>query len=285
MPICCKPSYTESVLLEARTVVESLEGSRKDKGHKIVLLSRADEAEAVRVMSSSFNGTASTDAEPGFDWVLGPAFHGKHDDPVRVEFFNYYMRWVFLACVKYGIVVGVRDANDGTLLAVTGALPPGRSHVSESSSFLKPHMLSLALVVRAGPPDVMKPRAFAPLTTERMEAMNTAMTTGRAAHLDAIGGKDGHWYVYVVATAPKAQGRGCTRSALDVLNAVADRSGHTSCLDANSEKNCRIYERLGYRVLGTHPMATSPILFARDTAPPNMHFMARPATPLPDARQ
>lgn len=264
------PNHTHEYLKAAAKVIQDHRNDRLSKGHKVVQLTRAHANEAVAVMSASFNGDDLHDAEPAFDWALGPTWRGRYHEPGRQHFVSYYMRWVFLTCVKYGYVLGVRD-TEGTLLACVGVLPPGAEHVTDTTSFLKPHMLLLSLAMRGPPPDVTKPQVY-PLVQARMAAIGAATKAAHAKHATNAGG----WYVYVVATAPEAQGKGCTRTALDVVGAVADASGHACSLEAYSERNAAVYSRLGYQVLGKQPISEDEKLTAGGNAAPVQRYMARP---------
>mmetsp|Transcript_22077 Transcript_22077/g.59553 ORF Transcript_22077/g.59553 Transcript_22077/m.59553 type:complete len:284 (-) Transcript_22077:142-993(-) len=281
---CLPPSTSELLVSEAKTILETVRHRRNAHGHEVVLLGKEDEQEALRVICASFNGNANADPEPMFDWVLGPELRGKHDHLLRVEFFHYYMRWVFLACLKFGLIFGVRDVNSRNLLACCGVLPPGRRHITNTSSFLSPSMLSLFMAVGAPPPDVVKKSEFPAFTTERMSALGAAGNAGLKHHAHEVGGREGHWYLYVMATAPEAQGRGCTRTALEAVASFTDASAYPCVLDCGSEKNVRVYSRLGYKVLGQSKLSTDDAL-TRENDAPEERFMARPVASTTPAQQ
>jgi len=273
---CMRPSPSDLILAQAKDVIETVRHKYRAKGHEAVLLGMKDEKEAVRVLTNSFNGTADSDAEPIFDWVLGPELRGKHDHPLRIAFFRYYMRFIFLSCVKYGLVIGVRDTSTSELMACCGVLPPGRRHITDASNLLSPTMLSLFVAVGALPPDMIQHKAFPPHVTERVNAMAKAGMAGLEDCASQVGGKEGHFYVYAMATAPEAQGKGCTRTALEIVAAFADATGYPCALDSGSEKNTCVYQRLGYEVLSKHKISTKKEL-NWDNDSPEERFMARQA--------
>ncbi len=54
-----------------------------------------------------------------------------------------------------------------------------------------------------------------------------------------------------MAVDPSAQGRGCSRAALDIVSWAADRDGVPCFLETHGPRNVCVYERLGYENRGT----------------------------------
>ncbi|KAF9445731.1 hypothetical protein P691DRAFT_762246 [Macrolepiota fuliginosa MF-IS2] len=67
-------------------------------------------------------------------------------------------------------------------------------------------------------------------------------------------GKDfkvNNWNLYSLAVAPRFQGKGISRLLVKIGEDQAAAQGLSTCFEAESEKNLIIYERLGYRVVGS----------------------------------
>jgi len=278
MATSCFASSADTLISRASDTLRSMRFARKDVGHEIVVLGPRDEAEAVGVMTRSFNGTEASAPEKGFDWVAGVELRGKYEDPKRMQLFSFYMRWVFTLARKYGLLIGVRDARDGTLLAVTAVMPPGNALCALDflSVQATPRMLRLIIAVGQLPPNT-DTKAY-PLATERLEALGKHLLESYKRLLPQMGGARGHWYVHLQAVDPSAQGRGCTRTSLDALAKVADADDRPCYIEANSDRNQAIYARLGYNTLLKEAIKLPAKLSADQTAnpPPTPSCMLRP---------
>lgn len=269
---------------------EEMRNYRASVKHELVVLSEADEQQAVDVMTRSFCGTETSVPEKGFDWAVGAEYHAKWDDPRRVEFFRWYMRWVHASAVKYGIVLGVRDSESGELLSVTTVITPGNAvYVIDVVPTLRnlPRMLGLMWAVGSFPPDSSHAKDY-PGATARMDAFGRHLIGTYKKLLPQLGGVKGHWYVHCMAVSPTAQGRGCTRTALDAVAALADLDGRPTYLEANSDRNQAVYTKLGYKTLTKRPIPDPPKapsgqlpspVPAQELSPvPNTSFMMRPGS-------
>lgn len=68
-------------------------------------------------------------------------------------------------------------------------------------------------------------------------------------HHHAIMRQTHHWHVTLVATDPEQQGHGS--QFMGHVSELADEVGVDCYLEANDEKNMRLYEKFGYETKGT----------------------------------
>jgi ribosomal protein S18 acetylase RimI-like enzyme len=60
-----------------------------------------------------------------------------------------------------------------------------------------------------------------------------------------------HWYICYVAVSPQSQGRGIGRGIMRRLGRAADEQQMPCYLETSSERNIRLYESVGYKVVST----------------------------------
>lgn len=203
----------------------------------------ADMDQAVNVMGRSFAGSATSAPEGSFDWALGPALKEQWDDPRRLRLTSWYTKWCLVTALQFGGVAwGVCDEEDesGALLGVFVALPPGRAHVHNSGEFTC-RMLRTALTMGGGPPDTVnvgQPDGYSRGTSARMQSMGPALHPLR----------ERHWYIWIAAVAPEAQGKGVSRQVFDVFNRLADLEDLPCYLLTHGERNIAIYSKFGYQI-------------------------------------
>jgi GNAT superfamily N-acetyltransferase len=238
-------------------------------GHEVVMLGKSDLKEAVAVMRASFNGTATAAAEPAFHWAIGTKFRDAYDDKDRLDFFDFYMTWYFHVCLKFGILIGVRDATTQKLLGVAGIVAPGLHGVMDARDLFKSHMVALVLAVGRSPPDTRSSATF-PGTTKRMDATSL---TNLVALAEVCTGQE--WYVVCMAVEPLAQGRGVARTALGAAAAVADASGKSIYLEADGPRNRALYESLGYVAVRSATICEDAAVCGENNPSPTVHFMMR----------
>mmetsp|Transcript_2493 Transcript_2493/g.7154 ORF Transcript_2493/g.7154 Transcript_2493/m.7154 type:complete len:270 (-) Transcript_2493:101-910(-) len=241
---CCSLSGSRAVSKAWLNGVPEDLVSLEKKNLKVVLLGMGDLDEAVLVMRDSFCGSDATAPEPVTDWVAGPDVRQQWQDPRRQKMTEWYMKFCFISAVQNGgLVLGARSTeveSNGRLMAVCVALPPEHTHVA----CLTPTSTALLRAVCAmgsAPPSDKLLKGCA----RRMQAASTAMRLGHRTHA-----RGRHYYVWVMATAPMAQGKGCTRALLDVVGDIATRESLITYLEAAGEKNRAIYGHIGYTVAG-----------------------------------
>ncbi|KAG8459867.1 hypothetical protein KFE25_014430 [Diacronema lutheri] len=287
------------------------------------VLGPEDEARATELLARAFSGErggcgADERAEPeraeperAFDWALGPRMRARalaEPDGAarsvkeaemraqRAAWYDYYLRWVVLAGLRYGLVIGLflgapsaalgqpdrpdRDRDGRSeLAAVAVVLPPGRGWVADTSSWgarARPHMYAIGLRLGGPPPDEWRPADFPPGTSARMRAIGAAGARARAAARSERG-----WHLYCLATRREHQRAGCAAALLRVLCDVADADGRECFAEAASPRVRALLGRFGFRSARD---ATPVMPAAADTPdggkaepPPTVVLMRRPA--------
>lgn len=67
--------------------------------------------------------------------------------------------------------------------------------------------------------------------------------------------KEPHFYLFVLGVDPAFQGRGIGKALLHRLNARADAAGRPCFLETDKETSVRLYESVGYEVVGEERVA------------------------------
>jgi GNAT superfamily N-acetyltransferase len=70
-----------------------------------------------------------------------------------------------------------------------------------------------------------------------------------------------HWYLPLTGVEPSRQGRGCGTALLRHALLHCDREGCQAYLECTNPRNIPLYERHGFKVLGTVQVASSPPVF------------------------
>lgn len=92
-----------------------------------------------------------------------------------------------------------------------------------------------------------------------------------------------HLYVPYVGVVPEAQGAGLGTRLLGRTLGRADAAGMPTYLEATSERNAALYQRLGFEHLGAFTVLGSPPLWPM-RRPPSSPSSVRPPQPPPQAR-
>lgn len=243
---CSKPSsYPETL----PAYLEKL----NDKSSTVVIeriLSESDVEIVVPVMAQSF----ALSPEAFNDWAIGPDFAlGTSDDndEKRVHFVEWYMRWVFYTCIYYGVILVAKDKTTGSILGVVNTLLPENNYAADHTSF-RFHNIKIMMKMKSNPPEILGKEAL-----HRMEVMGKMMHRMHegavAASCGSNGGKEQQpWYIYVLATSPKAQGTGCGTMLLQAIHHLADHDKVDTILETSGEANIGFYCRpkLGYTKVG-----------------------------------
>lgn len=267
----------------------------------VAVLEEADEPAAVALLASAFSadeGAPASPAEPeaAFDWALGPRMrasprYGSPDAPVgeecssrparRAVWFSWYLRWVVLIGLRYGLLLGLflpelGAGERGELAGVAVALPPGRHWVSDTSSWgsrVRPHFYAVGLKMGRPPPDEWRPADYSPGTSARMRAIGSAAVRARAQAASEQG-----WHVYAMATAMAHQRMGCARELLGALAELADADCADLFAEAASPRLRSMLEQLGFVQAGdATPAVSGPQLLPDGEQPPRIALMRRPA--------
>ena len=203
------------------------------------------EAEAVEALALAWSGSASTDPEQGFDWMLGPDLRGKWEDPERLRLLQWCHRFFYTICraAAPGTVMLAARGPDGKVAGAVGVVPyegglPGA--LGELYAFI----YTLARLVPFHGWGMLAGNAGT-----RFLATNPFV---QAAHEHAIGneGKKPHLYIGPVGVVPSMQGRGVTSVMMRHVNAWADELGWCCYLECSGERNPLVYKRYGYEDVG-----------------------------------
>ena len=203
------------------------------RGVTVELLTEAHADEAAAVLTRSFGLGV---AEPCFAWVMGPGVA----EADRLAYIRFFQKWSVLTALRYGALIGARDA-DGKLLGVVCALRPGKTYAADATVFSR-HFLRTLKAMRFEGPSKLHAGAVA----ARSDVMFAMMSRLRKANEAGLGAKP--WYVWVLGVDADAQGNGCGRALMDVVHVLADDDRAATILETSGARNVAIYGRLGYRV-------------------------------------
>jgi ribosomal protein S18 acetylase RimI-like enzyme len=73
--------------------------------------------------------------------------------------------------------------------------------------------------------------------------------------------REPHWYLPMIGVDVTLQGRGFGSALLKHALSVCDESGHPAYLESSSPRNIPLYERHGFKLLGTIQVGSSPPIF------------------------
>lgn len=175
---------------------------------------------------------AAFENDPIFSWLI------PHDTRrlARLErFFALELRHVVLPAGR----VWTTAARDGASLE----LPPGRWR------------MPLSAQLTHGP-------AFLAVFGSRLAHAFALITTMERRHP-----REPHYYIPYVGVAPHAQGQGLGTALLKSTLDRCDRERLPAYLEATSERNAALYERLGFEHLGSFTLGSSPPLWPMRRAP------------------
>jgi ribosomal protein S18 acetylase RimI-like enzyme len=215
------------------------------------ILSESEVDAVVPIMAQSFALTP----ERWHDWAIGPDFAlggGDDHDEKRVHFVEWYMRWVFYTCINYGVVLVAKENKpNGNILGVVCTLPPEKNYAANTTSLLRFHMMKIMMKMKGPPPETLGKDAL-----RRMDFMGEIQHHMHDNAVDscsnAVSKEHQPWYVYVLATSPKAQGTGCGTMLLQAIHYLADHDKVDTILETSGEANIGFYCRpkLGYTKCG-----------------------------------
>lgn len=94
----------------------------------------------------------------------------------------------------------------------------------------------------------------------RVFATRLPHATGLIGILERRHHRDPHHYFPYIGVAPAGQGRGLGTALMRPTLDACDRDGLAAYLEASCERNMRLYERLGFRVVGEASFAGGPPL-------------------------
>lgn len=269
----------EHGLSMARPSPSSCANGRALRSATVAVLGEDDEREAVELLANAFSADGcpadAGEPEPAFDWALGPQLRHPSRAPAsplsaqcgsdgaerctkRATWYNWYLRWVVLVGLRYGLVLGLYLPNGrpalssppaaparGELAAVAVALPPGRHWAADTVSWAsrrRPHMYAIGLKVGRPPPDEWRPGDFPPGTSARMRAIGSAAVRAREDAMSERG-----WHLYAMGTKQAHQRSGCAAMLLRALGEIADADGAEIFAEAASPRLRALLSRFGFQ--------------------------------------
>jgi GNAT superfamily N-acetyltransferase len=116
-------------------------------------------------------------------------------------------------------------------------------------------LLGAALIL---PPGAWRMPVRATLMEGRVFGAHIARAASMSNALEARHVREPHHYVRDIGVLPAAQGRGLGSALLRPTLERCDREGLPAYLEASSEHNARLYERLGFRLVDELRIADSP---------------------------
>ena len=196
----------------------------------------AQHVEAVRVAEAHESGSlraalaAAFFGDPVFSWLIG----GPRREPRLARYFAIQL--------THALAVGEIWTSDG-LQGAALCMPPGRWRVP-------PRLLAA------------NGRRFAGVFRGRLPRAVGLLAAIERRHL-----RGAHYYFSYIGVAPAAQGRGLGSSLMRPALDRCDKEGLPAYLEASSERNAALYERLGFRCTEVLRFAGSPPLMLM-TRPP-----------------
>jgi ribosomal protein S18 acetylase RimI-like enzyme len=190
---------------------------------------RADLAEVERLSAAL---AAAFEDDPVFRWLIPSASRRLRR---LVRFFRLELRHVVLPAGSAWTIDGAAGASL--------ELPPG--------AWKMPIGAQLAL----GP-------GFARVFGARLPRAMSLITKMEHRHL-----REPHYYIPYIGVAPQAQGQGLGSVLLRATLDRCDTEGLPAYLEATSERNVALYERLGFEHLGEFNLGGSPPLWPMRRSP------------------
>jgi ribosomal protein S18 acetylase RimI-like enzyme len=91
------------------------------------------------------------------------------------------------------------------------------------------------------------------------------------SQVEKVHPKEPHWYLGVLGTDPKHQGKGVGSALLAPVLAKCDEEGVPAYLESSKERNILFYERHGFQVMSELKLKNGPTLWPmwRDPKPPD----------------
>jgi len=207
----------------------------------IVRIDDTTRAEAIAVVARSFSGTATTDPEGTFDWMMGPQLAGKWDDPRRLKIMSWMMEAYCMMIIdrRGGFALGARKA-DGSLGAVVFVTNEATGMSSDVVSFFRDVIPTFKAVG-------LKPLNDMGEATQGIKARVLSLDAVEKVRRKHQSGP--HMYVNIMAVDPDAQGMGFCGLLMRFVNTLADKLKMRLYLEASGPKNESIYKRFGYETL------------------------------------
>jgi ribosomal protein S18 acetylase RimI-like enzyme len=143
--------------------------------------------------------------------------------------------------------------------AKTGFTAAAVRHQIADAAFVDGRLVGVALITAPGqwplPVRVFLRHARGCATAGPRAIANYLRTDG---HMVKRHPKEPHYYLFVLGVEPELQGRGLGRGLLARMSARADAEGVPCYLETDKERNVRLYQGAGYRVVTDETVPTGP---------------------------
>ena len=230
----------------------------EDPAKEVVLLNHnGDITEVGAVIGRSFSGTVKTDPEWSIHWALGPEL-SDFEDPRRLELVTTIMtKFVAAPWIKQGLCYGAYYEGKLAAVNLSGRFSNAKDAALENCAALSTMCLtgcSIACSCYCGNPkryfpllgkdkDFMK--NIRPKMNKRFELADKAMKDFHKMYASGP-----HWYTFIMATDPSAQGKSLCGKLMRFITREADADGLPCYLETSGLRNTKIYARFGYEVVG-----------------------------------
>ena len=211
----------------------------------------------VHLITRAFIGTSTAEPEWGIHWLLGPKLSDRLDPTgERFEIVTLFMTCALKTNAIYpaeGAVLGSED-NEGELAAVN-VVRVFRGNYLKSlwEPFWETRIAFEAMLTGTMPKVYMDSNQGC--LRGHIDARVKQMVDVTMQKLHCLHAPGPHIYVAVMATSPEKQGKGHCSRLMRAISRAADLDKLPCYLECTSERNCKIYQRFGYRVVGQYTVS------------------------------
>jgi ribosomal protein S18 acetylase RimI-like enzyme len=229
-------------LFDTRTRVR--EGGLSDRG-------------VAQLIARAFVGTNTAEPEWGIHWLLGPQLGDRADRTgERLQIVTFFMTFALKANAIYpteGAVLGSKD-DEGEVAAINVVRVFRGGYAKQFWEFLWETRIVLGEMLAGTVPKVYMDSDQKTLRGH-IDARVKKMFDQTLLKLHAQHVPGPHYYVAVMATIPEKQGQGHCGKLMRAISRAADQDRLPCYLECTSERNCKIYQRFGYRVVGQYTVS------------------------------
>ena len=215
---------------------------------------------ALDALGRSFAGDETHPAEPVQDWMLATTSL-KHGHEHRVPYITFAISADRLPYLKVdGGILVTRDA-DSNIAAVVHACKVKKPLNSWSIFNMIRTFITLGTAKRL--PELVQSRdpetkATFKLVNKEVAARGKALGNIPKRLHTKHGPRSPHYYITFVAVEPGQQGMGHCSKLLKAIHRIADAENAACYLDCGSERNTRVYAKLGYAIVAQETVTITP---------------------------
>ena len=215
----------------------------------------------IRLIARAFTGTSMAEPEWGIHWLLGPKL-GDRSDPTgeRLEIVTFFMTFAFKTNAIYpteAVVLASKcdsKDNEDEVVAVNVVRVFRRGYVKRWWEQFWDTRIALESMLTGTVPKVYMDSSQSSLRGH-IDARVKKMVDDTFVKLHAKHAPGPHYYVAVMATLPEKQGQGHCGKLMRAISRAADQDQLPCYLESTSERNCKIYQRFGYKVVGHYTVS------------------------------